>query len=154
MEIENRVAELPPALQLTRLLWRLNHSLSVASIRTARQTGLTERQEQILALIQQRPGIAAVDISEFLHIHPTTVAGVVRRLRRAKLIASAPNPEDSRRNVLRLTERGLGAMSHPGLAAALERAIASLPERARAEAEAVFAVITRELDEHSGGAMA
>jgi DNA-binding MarR family transcriptional regulator len=52
------------------------------------------------------PGLSAGDLATILHVHPSTVTGVIQRVVTQGLLVRADDPRDRRRAILRLTKRG------------------------------------------------
>jgi DNA-binding MarR family transcriptional regulator len=97
---------LPDVLEFMQVLWRVVQGLDRASKRLAARTGVTGPQRLVLRLVGLRPGISASALAALLHVHPSTVTGVLRRLERQGLIARHAAPDDRRRAVLVLTAAG------------------------------------------------
>lgn len=98
---------LPDVLQFMRLLWALDHDLQRTSKRMLRGLGVTGPQRLALRLIGQFPGISAGELAELLHIHPSTLTGVLARLLDQRLIVRNADAQDARRSVLRLSRSGM-----------------------------------------------
>jgi MarR family transcriptional regulator, organic hydroperoxide resistance regulator len=100
----------PPALDdglnFMRLLWALDHALQRASKRMAATLGLTGPQRLVVRIVGRFPGIPAGHLAALLHVHPSTLTGVLSRLERQLLIRRRPDPRDGRRVLLGLTARG------------------------------------------------
>jgi DNA-binding MarR family transcriptional regulator len=97
---------LPDVLDFMQVLWRVVHGLDRASKRLAAETGITGPQRLVLRILGLRPGISASELAAVLHVHPSTITGVLRRLERQKLIARHSHADDRRRAVLVLTAVG------------------------------------------------
>jgi DNA-binding MarR family transcriptional regulator len=50
--------------------------------------------------------LSATQLANLLHIHPSTLTGVLRRLERQGLIRRRPDPRDRRRSLFGLTDGG------------------------------------------------
>lgn len=120
-------SRLDPALRLMLLFSALNHTLMVASKKLELQSGITERQRQVLALLLEQPTISAGGMATVLQVHPSTVVGVVRRLRQRRLLRTEENEEDRRCIRLILTERGERAARLASVEEAIRRALGALP---------------------------
>lgn len=70
------------------------------------RVGVTGPQRLTLRLIGLRPGLSAGELAAALHLHPSTLTGVLHRLVAQGLVARTGDPDDARRAVLRLTPRG------------------------------------------------
>lgn len=72
--------DLPDVLHFMRLLWAVVHGLDKASRRMARHVGVTGPQRLVLRVVGLFPGVSAGDVAAVLHVHPSTLTGVLRRL--------------------------------------------------------------------------
>ena len=97
---------LPEVLEFMQVLWRVVHAAEQRSKRMASTHGVTSPQRLVLRLVGLQPGVSAGTLAATLHVHPSTLTGVLRRLQERGLIARDPHPADRRRAVLRLTPRG------------------------------------------------
>jgi DNA-binding MarR family transcriptional regulator len=129
-------APLGRVLDFMRLLWAVDHGLSRVSRRMERTVGVTGPQRMVVRLVGHHPGISAGDLARTLHVHPSTLTEVLRRLTERGILERAQDPTDARRALFRLTRRGreldtvrsgtgesrvrvaLGSLSDPDLAAA------------------------------------
>jgi DNA-binding MarR family transcriptional regulator len=102
-------ASLPDVLQFMQLLWGVVHGLQKRSKRMTRQIGVTGPQRLVLRLVGLAPGLSAGDLAASLHIHPSTLTGVIQRLVTQGLLVRLDDPRDRRRAVLHLTRRGARA---------------------------------------------
>ena len=103
---ERRAGELPDSLQFMRLLWALMHLLQRQSKRMGQQLGVTGPQRLVIRVVGLFPGISAGTLAAILHVHPSTLTGVLQRLVRQGLIERSAHAGDRRRAVLRLTAKG------------------------------------------------
>jgi MarR family transcriptional regulator, organic hydroperoxide resistance regulator len=97
---------LPDVLQFMRLLWALDHDLQRTSKRMLRALGVTGPQRLALRLIGEFPGISPGELASLLHVHPSTLTGILARLVERRLIVRDTHADDARRAVLRLSRRG------------------------------------------------
>jgi DNA-binding MarR family transcriptional regulator len=97
---------LPEVLQFMRLLWELVHALDRASKYMNRDLGVTGPQRLALRVIGLFPGISAGQLARILHVHPSTLTGVLQRLIDQRLVERAAAASDRRRAQLRLTAPG------------------------------------------------
>jgi DNA-binding MarR family transcriptional regulator len=97
---------LPAVLQFMQLLWAVVHGLERTSKRMSGDIGVTGPQRLVLRVVGLYPGMSAGDLATILHVHPSTLTGVLQRLVGQRLLARADDPRDRRRAVLRLTRRG------------------------------------------------
>lgn len=99
-------AGLPDVLQFMQVLWAVVHGLEKTSKRMARDLGVTGPQRLALRVIGLFPGVSAGDLAAILHVHPSTLTGVLRRLAAQRWLLRVHDPRDRRRATLRLTGRG------------------------------------------------
>ena len=89
-----------------QLLWAVVHGLEKTSKRMAGEMGVTGPQRLVLRVVGLFPGLSAGDLAAILHVHPSTLTGVLQRLVADRLVVRRHDPGDRRRAVLRLTARG------------------------------------------------
>jgi DNA-binding MarR family transcriptional regulator len=89
-----------------RVLWALVHGLQQASKRMERQTGVTGPQRLVLRVVGLFPGVSPGDLAKLLHVHPSTLTGVLHRLVSRGLLARSTSDVDRRLAVLTLTPTG------------------------------------------------
>ena len=94
--------ELPDVLDFMQLLWAVVHGLEKVSKRMGGEIGVTGPQRLGLRVVGLFPGMSAGDLASILHVHPSTLTGVLQRLVDQRLLARADDPLDRRRAVLRL----------------------------------------------------
>jgi DNA-binding MarR family transcriptional regulator len=99
-------ASLPDVLQFMQLLWAVVHGLEKTSKRMAGDLGVTGPQRLALRVIGLFPGVSAGDLAATLHLHPSTLTGVLQRLAAQRWLRRVDDPHDRRRAILRLTGRG------------------------------------------------
>jgi DNA-binding MarR family transcriptional regulator len=102
-------ADLPAlgeVLEFMRLLWAVDHGLQKKSRLMAASVGLTGPQRLVIRIAGRFPGISAGQLAAVLHVHPSTLTGVLRRLERRRLLSRRHDPKDARRAVFGLTTRG------------------------------------------------
>ncbi len=93
-------------LEFMRLLWAVDHGLQQRSKRMAATLGITGPQRLALRVLGRFPGLSAGDLASVLHLHPSTLTGVLDRLEAKGLVARRADPADRRRAVLGLTRAG------------------------------------------------
>ena len=140
MEHDARVTELPDVLQFMQLLWAVVHGMERTSKRMTSEIGVTGPQRLVLRVVGLSPGLSAGDVAAILHVHPSTLTGVLHRLTSQGLITRTDDPRDRRRAILRLTTRGVRA--NAGRRGTVESAIAEaldgIGERDRAATRRVL----------------
>lgn len=98
--------ELPVALEFLRGVWALAHALEARSKWMATHHGVTGPQRMTLRIIGRLPGVPAGVVARHLHLHPSTLTGVLQRLEERGFVARARDTSDSRRRIFVLTARG------------------------------------------------
>ena len=93
-------------LDFMRLLWAVDHALQSTSKRMESTFGLTGPQRLVVRIVGRFPGIAAGRIAGILHVHPSTLTGVLRRLESRGVLQRRPDPRDARRALFMLTNKG------------------------------------------------
>lgn len=139
---------LPDTLQFMRMLWGLSHALDRASKQMAGTIGVTGPQRLVLRVVGLRPGVSAGDLAGTLHVHPSTLTGVLQRLVAQRLLLRTPDRRDRRRAILQLTARGarVNLTTAGTVEGAITRAITAIHPRDRASCQRVISRIVQQLD--------
>jgi DNA-binding MarR family transcriptional regulator len=95
------------ALAFMQVLWAVAHGLESSSKRMHAELGITGPQRLVLRLIGHHGRMSAGALAEVLHIHPSSLTGMLQRLEQADLIRRESDPFDRRRALLKLTRRGM-----------------------------------------------
>jgi MarR family transcriptional regulator, organic hydroperoxide resistance regulator len=145
---------LPEVLQFMRLLWGVAHALDRTSKRMNQQLGVTGPQRLVLRVVGLFPGLSAGELAHILHVHPSTLTGVLQRLAGQQLVERTAAKSDRRRAQLRLTGKGrrINHITDGTVEAAVGRALKRSSPRDRAAAQRVFAALTRALAPPDGSA--
>lgn len=101
--------EVPPlgeVLEFLRLIWAVHHGLEKTSKKMDVRLGVTGPQRLVVRIVGRFPGIPAGRLAQILHVHPSTLTGVLKRLERRGFIERRADPRDARRASLGLTARG------------------------------------------------
>src|SRR6267378_5200867 len=93
-------------LDFMRLLWAVDHALQSASKRMEAAYGVTGPQRLVVRIVGRFPGIAAGRVAEILHVHPSTLTGILKRLESRGLLQRRTDPRDARRALFMLTPKG------------------------------------------------
>ena len=93
-----------PVLDFMRLLWSVEHGLQSRSKWMEATLGVTGPQRLVLRIVSERPGLSAGELALMVHLHPSTITGIVQRLVRNGLLQRTRDPHDRRR--IRLRVRG------------------------------------------------
>ncbi|HUL57972.1 MAG TPA: MarR family transcriptional regulator [Anaeromyxobacteraceae bacterium] len=130
-------------LEFMRSLWALDHQLQSASKRMEAGSGVTGPQRLVVRIVGRFPGISAGEVSQILHLHPSTLTGILKRLSDRGLVERRADPRDARRVLLHLSARGRGIdeVRSGTVEAAVRRSLQRLrPRTVQAAREAVDAI--------------
>jgi MarR family transcriptional regulator, organic hydroperoxide resistance regulator len=93
-------------LEFMRVIWAFDHALNRASKRMEATLGITAPQRLVIRILGRFPGMRAGQLARLLHLHPSTLTGILQRLQRRGLITRRVDPSDRRRVILGLTAKG------------------------------------------------
>src|SRR2546430_781906 len=116
-------------LDFMRLLWAVDHALQSASKRMEATHGVTGPQRLVVRIVGRFPGIAAGRVAEILHVHPSTLTGILKRLEQRGILQRRSDPRDARRALFGLTPKGkkLDTLKTGMIEQAVRRALARDP---------------------------
>lgn len=142
-----REPPLGAVLDFMRMLWALDHALQSASKRMEATFGLTGPQRLVVRIVGRFPGIAAGRVADILHVHPSTLTGILKRLETRGVLQRRPDPRDARRALFTLTARGrkLDTVRTGTVEQAVRRVLAKEPDKVAA-AQEILAALSGELD--------
>jgi DNA-binding MarR family transcriptional regulator len=131
-----------------RLLWAIDHGLQQRSKRMTALLGVTGPQRLVIRVLGRFPGLSAGRLAEVLHLHPSTLTGILDRLERKGLLTRRTDPEDRRRVVLGLTAVGrrLDVDSRGTIESLVTEALAERSPRQVQAAREVLAAVAAGLD--------
>lgn len=134
-------------LEFMRLLWAVAHGMQSISTQMKSSLGVTGRQRLVLRLVGQFPGITATRLARLLHLHPSTLTGVVKRLVKRGYLDRQEDALDARRACLRLTEAGrvLDFPTTSTVEAAVQRLLLRVPEAQRLAAQELLTALAEDL---------
>src|SRR3954454_24306181 len=134
-------------LDFMRLLWAVDHALQSASKRMEASHGVTGPQRLVVRIVGRFPGIAAGRAAEILHVHPSTLTGILKRLEARGVLQRRADPRDGRRALFSLTPRGrkLDTVRTGAVEQAVRRVLFKEPQKVMATQE-VLAALSQELD--------
>ena len=138
----------PDVLELMRVIWALDHALQSRSKAMTRTLGVTGPQRFVLRVVQRSPGITSGELAAYLHLHPSTLTGVLQRLDERELLTRRRDPGDARRVRLWLTSKGrrVLAKKSPSAEAVVRAAVAREKPRDVETAAEVLKRITSALE--------
>jgi DNA-binding MarR family transcriptional regulator len=134
-------------LDFMRLIWAIDQALQRTSKHMHRTLGITGPQRLVLRIVGRLPGLSPGDLARHLHVHPSTLTGVLKRLERSGLLARTTDDRDARRSLLRLTSKGrrFDVAALGTVEAAVERALARLDAPQIEATRAVLRAVTESL---------
>lgn len=142
------VKPLGETLSFMQLLWAVTHGLESASKRMHADLGVTGPQRLVLRIVGHHGRISAGALAEVLHIHPSSLTGMLQRLEQAELIRRESDPFDRRRALIELTRRGmrLNDQRRGTIEADIATALSKMSKDKLAGAKAVLRAIAASLD--------
>ena len=96
------------AIDFLRLIWAVDHALQRRSKSMAATLGITGPQRLVIRIIGRFPSIHARQLADILHLHPSSLTALLKRLERRDLVRRWPDERDRRRWLLGLTRQGQG----------------------------------------------
>jgi DNA-binding MarR family transcriptional regulator len=134
LPLDAPLPRLGEVLDFMRLIWAVDHALQMTSKRMRSAIGVTGPQRLVIRMVARFPGIPAGQIAQLLHVDPSTLTGILKRLERQGFIRRRPDPRDRRRAFLGITKKGrlIDTAGAGTVEAAVKRVIARTP-RARLE---------------------
>jgi DNA-binding MarR family transcriptional regulator len=96
------------ALEFLRTLWKLDHSLRLASKAMEANLRVTGPQRLVIRFAGRFPGISAGDLATLMHLDPSSLTSILRRLEVAGFIERRADAKDRRRALVSLTAEGRG----------------------------------------------
>jgi MarR family transcriptional regulator, temperature-dependent positive regulator of motility len=125
------------------LLHRANQIATEQFVEALGDGDLTTRQVQVLAAIDANEGLSQTGIVVATGIDRSTLADIVRRLSKRKLIERKRSKDDARAYMVKLTEAGRNALANgkPTLASVEKGLLAALPAKQRSELVAMLAIV-------------
>ena len=144
---EKKGPPLGEVLEFMRLLWAVDHGLQSTSKRMESTLGLTGPQRLVVRLVGRFPGITAGRLAQIMHVHPSTLTGVLKRLEKRGLLERKSDPLDGRKALFALTETGrtLDVPSPGTVEAAVARAISRMSKSRLVGAQDVLTALAEEL---------
>ena len=142
-----RGPQLGEVLEFMRLLWAVDHGLQSTSKRMESTLGITGPQRLVLRLVGRFPGITAGNLAQILHVHPSTLTGVLKRLEKRGLLERKSDPLDGRKALFALTETGrtLDVPSTGTVEAAVQRALTKMSRARILHTQDVLTALAEEL---------
>jgi len=131
-----------------RLIWAVDHALQRRSKAMRAALGITGPQRLVLRLVGRFPSVHARQLADVLHLHPSSLAVLLKRLEARGRIRRRPDQRDRRRWLLGLTRRGRALnRSAPGtIEAAVQRTLHATSRRDLVGARVVLGRLACELE--------
>jgi DNA-binding MarR family transcriptional regulator len=136
-------------IEFMRLLWAVDHELEACSKQMDSLFGVTGPQRLVIRIVGRHPGISAGRIAEILHVHPSTLTGVLGRLVERGIVTRRADPADARRALFGLTAPGrkLDELRSGTIEAMVRRALGRLAPREVLAARKVLTAVAESLAE-------
>lgn len=136
------------AIDFLRLIWSVDHALQRRSKSMAATLGITGPQRLVIRIIGRFPSIHAKQLADILHLHPSSLTALLKRLERRHLIRRWPDERDRRRWLLGLTRKGQALNREmPGtIESAVQRVLKTTTRADLDVTGAVLDKLARELD--------
>ncbi len=130
-----------------RLLWAMDHGLQRRSKRMEVELGVTGMQRIVIRLVGRFPTVTAGRLAELVHVHPSTLTGVLKRLADRGLVVRERDPADARVAHFTLTPEGsrIDGTQAGTVEAAVRRALARIEDDKLDAARVVLSAIVEEL---------
>ena len=114
-----------------------------------RTLGVTGPQRFVLRVVGLQPGISSGELAQYLHLHPSTLTGVLQRLDDAGLLKRTRDRADARRVLLKITGQGRRVLARKGASveAVVRSVIGEASAKELASAVEVLGRITTALEE-------
>jgi MarR family transcriptional regulator, organic hydroperoxide resistance regulator len=144
---EDDATGLGEVMEFMRLLWAVDHELEASSKRMFADVGVTGPQRLVIRIVGRHPGVSAGRLAEILHVHPSTLTGVLGRLVDHGLIVRKADPGDGRRALFSLTPQGrkVDGVRTGTIEARVRSALSKLSEREVEAARRVLGAIADSL---------
>ena len=136
------------AIDFLRLIWAVDHALQRRSKAMSATLGITGPQRLVIRIIGRFPSIHARQLADILHLHPSSLTALLKRLERRNLVRRWPDERDRRRWLLGLTRQGQALnRDTPGTIEAAVRRVLKTTTRDNIDGtRAVLSKLARELD--------
>lgn len=147
MKAETSQVPLGSALDFLRLLWAVDHGLQRRSKRMEVELGVTGMQRMVIRLIGRYPEVSAGRLADLLHVHPSTLTGVLKRLTERGFVSRERDPDDARRSKFVLAAEGQRVDSTQAgtVEAAVRRALSRISPETLDAARTVLSSVAEEL---------
>lgn len=144
---QDKPDRLGEVLDFMRLLWAVDHALQSMSKRMETSLGVTGPQRLVIRIVGRFPGISAGELASVLHIHPSTLTGILKRLESRGILERSPDPGDARKALFALTKKGtdVDALRIGTVETTVRKSLSKLPPRKVAAAREVLGSLSSAL---------
>jgi DNA-binding MarR family transcriptional regulator len=148
-EVMHPMLPVGDAIDFLRLVWAADHGLQRRSKSMAATLGITGPQRLLIRMIGRFPSIHARQLADILHLHPSSLTALLKRLERRGMVRRRPDGRDRRRWMLGLTRRGQALnRDAPGtIEAAVQRTLQGTSKKDLDRVRLVLVKLARELND-------
>lgn len=131
-----------------QLLWAVAHGLESISKRMRLTHGVTGPQRLVVRLIGHFGEPSPGELATVLHVHPSSLTGVLHRLERGRFIRRRKDPTDRRRAILSLTPNGMRLNARTGgtVESSVQQTLEGFPRATVEASREVLSALARALD--------
>ena len=131
-----------------RLLWAIEHGLQRSSKRMESTLGVTGPQRLVLRIVREHPGLTARHLADMLHLHASTITGILQRLESKGLLIRERDADDNRCIRLKVAPRARTLTDRPKgtIESVVETALSALPAAQVAHARRVLTAVALALE--------
>src|SRR5215475_3979360 len=97
---EEQAPALGGVLEFMRVVWALDHGLQTTSKRMRSLVGVTGPQRLVIRILGRLPGVSAGRLASILHVDPSTLSVVLKKLETRGLVKRRVDSGDRRRALL------------------------------------------------------
>lgn len=139
--------DLDDVLTFMRLLWAVDHGMRTVSKQMKAHVGVTGPERLILRMLGHFPSVSPGELALLLHVHPSTLTGVLKRLVGRKLIDRRADSRDGRQALLALTGAGsrLDRLRAGTVEAHVRQALRGMPKSKVSAAREILGALARAL---------
>ncbi len=134
-------------LEILGLLWQVEHALRSQSKRMEARLGVTGPQRLVLRLVSRQRDVSPGDLARTIHLHPSTLTGILQRLVDRGLIERRTDRRDHRRALLRVLPAAAPVVraTRDTVESRVATVLGRLPEEAIGRARQVMGALVEEL---------
>jgi DNA-binding MarR family transcriptional regulator len=91
---------------MLEIMWQMDHAMQARSKRMQKTLGVTGPQRVVLRKLDADGTTSAAELATALHLHPSTLTGILQRLDSGGYVTRKKDAADSRRVLISLTAEG------------------------------------------------